>query len=71
MLAIPRWVCVGTHLSKAVVALMTQLIGPLALTSAFMAFAPATSPYSVTTSLSCTHNPQTCRPYPPRCTGRR
>ena len=50
------WVCVRTHLSSAVVALMTQLMGPLALISAFIAFAPATSPYSVTTSLSCTHH---------------
>ena len=63
-------VCMRTHLSSAVVALMTQLMGPLALISAFMAFAPATSPYSVTTSLSCTHNPQTCRPLL-KCTGRR
>ena len=72
MIVAARWVCAGTHLSSAVVALMTQLMGPLALISAFMAFAPATSPYSVTTSLSCTNNPQSSRPRPnPRCTGRR
>ena len=70
MLIVTRWVCVGTHLSSAVVALMTQLMGPLALISAFMAFAPATSPYSVTTSLSCTDNLKSSRPNR-RCTGRR
>ena len=67
MLVVACWVCVGTHLSSAVVALMTQLMGPLALISAFMAFAPATSPYSVTVNLSCIHNPQICKS-PPRCT---
>ena len=42
-----------TYVSRAVVALMLQLIGPLALISAFMSFALLTAPYSVTTSLSC------------------
>ena len=47
----------GTHASRAVVALMLQLMGPLALISAFICLAPLTSPYSVTTSLSCSQTP--------------
>ena len=48
-----RVACAGAYTSRAVVALMLQLMGPLVLISAFMALAPRTSPYSVTTSLSC------------------
>ena len=48
-----REACTGAYTSRAVVALMLQLMGPRVLISAFMAFSPLTTPYSVTTSLSC------------------